>query len=1036
MKILHITDLHFTNTMGSLTKQKNLIRDFLKDISVNDYSIDFVIFSGDLVNAADNIAIFNKANQEFILNIIQILKIDKSNFFICAGNHDVNRNEVSNSLVKYLDEEITNNKLLNDFFKIDSQDLKKSFLPLQNYSTFVNDFYKDIDKKNDYFDNMFSTHIRKIDNQKIGFVSINTAWRAIGHNDDNNLLFPLCKIDEALDKVINCDVKILIHHHPLSDFKPFNKYDLEDLLHKRFDYIFSGHIHKKALTLDLTHNEGVVKIGSSASLTFDNNSQIGYSVIDISEEELKVISSFRFYDIDNECFYSIEDKEFDIPTTQIKIEQNKLRKNIRKRFFEELEESKNLFVENDNETTSKNLLELSTEPVLKEKSQSEIVKDEDNIESDFAWSNFHKFENDYIIFGKDKCGKTILLKRIELELLDNYSLHNYIPFYIDIKEWKNSNKKFDFSREFSKHYFLNNSESIKLLEDKQIVLLLDNYHTENQELKDYIEKFVGEHKKIKLIICSIDSVISTFDKNKIDGRVLHKLHFHRLRKKHIKELAKINSDLSDEKQDQIVDKIDNIFKRLSIPFNYWTVSVFLWIFKKDLNANFHNDVDLINLYIERLIEKEQLTLNKSSFTFANYKKLLANIAHYLLTEHHHNSYYAKYTEIIVFIDDFLSKNPRYRISSKDVFEYLDIKGILKKKGDNLYSFRLKGVFEYFIAFYMTLDNKFLKEVIKDESFYLSFTNEFELYAGFNREDDKFLKKIYKKTQKIFEELNEEYDIKNGSADALLISKIIEASDFSKIIEKFTKKLKDGLSPEEQDNIEEELINELGIDDTNSEVKSKQVKLLNNSAESLEGCLSILGKVYKNIDDITDVDLVYEIFDYIIENSILWSYKLIDDFKDIDISDVIKTDSEIEAKNLLKLITNFIPTLVQVRLNEMIGHNNLEKIIMERLDFYKKDFQNNQFKIFILGFLLTDINIEKHKGVLEELIPLIKIPIIKYSFILKMNYYLGFKCNHNPELKKILQSNIQNQFLKFNNETNIGSIHKGFSDKQNKSGLKK
>lgn len=1036
MRILHITDLHYTNTMGVLTKQKNLIRDFLSDISKNDYSIDFVIFGGDLVNSGNNITIFNKANQEFVLKILDILKIDKSHFFICPGNHDVNRSEVSKSLIKFLDEEITNNKLLDNFFEIDSQDLKKSFLPLQNYSTFVNDFYQDSIEVKDHFESMFSTHIRKINNQKIGFVSINTAWRAIGNKDDNNLLFPLSKIDEALDKIINCETKILIHHHPLSDFKPYNKYDLEDLVHKRFDYIFSGHIHKKALTLDLTHNEGVVKIGTSASLTFDNNSQIGYSVIHINEEELKVTSSFRFYDISNECFYSIEDKQFDIPTSQIKIEQNKLRKNIRKRFFEELEDSKNLFVENDNETLNKNLLELSTQPVLKEKSQSEIVKDEDNIEADFAWSNFHKFENDYIIFGKDKCGKTILLKRIELELLDNYSLHNYIPFYIDIKEWKNSNKKFDFSKEFSKHYYLNNAESLKLLEDKQIVLLLDNYHFENQELKDYIEKFVGDHKKIKLIICSVDSVINTFDKNKIDGRILNKLHFHRLRKKHIKELAKINSDLSDEKQDQIVDKIDNIFKRLSIPFNYWTVSVFLWIFKKDLNANFHNDVDLINLYIERLIEKEQLTLNKSSFTFSNYKKLLAYIAHFLLTEHHHDSYYAKYADIIVFIDKFLDKNPRYRISSKEVFEYLDSKGILKKKGDNLYSFRLKGVFEYFIAYYMTFDNKFLKAVIKDESFYLAFTNEFELYAGFNREDDKFLKKIYKKTQKIFGEINKEYDLSQSSVDALLISKIIEATDFSKIIEKFTKKLKDGLTSEEQDNIEEELINELGIDDTNSEVKSKQIKLLNNSAESLEGSLSILGKVYKNIDDITDVDLVYEIFDYIIDNAILWSYKLIDDFKDMDISEVFKADSEVETKNLLKLITNFIPTLVQVRLNEMIGHNNLEKIIIERLEFYKKDSHSNQFKIFILGFLLTDINTDKHKGILEELIPLIKIPIIKYSFILKMNYYLGFKCNHNPDLKKLLQSNLQNQYLKFNSDTDIGSIHRGFSDRQNKTRLNK
>lgn len=1033
MKILHITDLHYTDSMGSLTKQNNLIKNFLSDINKNIASIDFVVFSGDLVNSGDNFSIFNKAKDEFIDKILEILNLNKINFFICPGNHDVNRKNVSDSLVKFLDEEINNNNDLNNFFKNKSLDLDKSFLPLDNYYRFIEEFYEA--SQNDYFsDRMFSTHIREYKGNKIGFVCINSSWRAIGKKDDNNLLYPLAKIDEALDKIINCETKILIHHHPISDFKPFNKYDLEDLIHKRFDFIFSGHIHKNALSLELTHNEGVVKIGSSASLTFDNDSQIGYSIIEINDIELQGVSSFRLYDQKNECFYSLEDKKFEIPSSQLKIEQNRLRKNIRKRFFEELEDSKSLFVENENDSNGKNLLELSTDPVLRIKSQSEIVKDEDNIQTDFGWSEFHKFESDYIVFGKDKCGKTILLKKIELELLDNYSLHNYIPFYIDLKEWHNSDKKFDFIKEFSKYYYLNKAEGAKLLEEKKIVILIDNYHINNQELKKYIEGFVTLHEKIRLIICSIDSIVNTFDKNVIDGRTLNKLHFHRLRKKHIKELAGKNTNLSDEKQDQIVDKIDNIFNKLSIPFNYWTVSVFLWIFKKDLNANFHNDVDLINLYIERLIEKEQLTLNKSLFTFSNYKKLLAHIAHFLLTNHHDNSYYAKYSDFIFFIDSFLEKNPRYRVNSKEVFEYLDSKGIFKKKGDNYYSFRLNGVFEYFIAYYMTLNSKFLKEVIKDENFYLSFTNEFELYAGFNRDDIKFLKKIYKKTKKIFEPINETYNLTESSPDALLVSKLLEARDFSDMIEKFTKRLKDGLTEEELDKIDEELINELGIDDTNSEVKTKQIKLINNSAESLESSLSILGKVYKNVDDITDVNLVYEIFDYIIDNSILWSFKLIDEFKEIDLSDVFSGKTDLEAKSLLKILTNFIPTLVQVRLNEMIGHNNLEKIILERLAEAKKDPNNNQFKLFLLGFLLTDINVDKHKKIFEELIPLIKIPIIKYSFILKMNYYLGFKANNNKELKKTLQQNIQNQYLKFNNDTDVGSIHKDFSDKQNKKGF--
>lgn len=1031
MNILHITDLHYSTVMGGLTKQKNLITNFLSDISNLQNKIDLVIFSGDLVNSGDSDTVFDKASEEFLEPILASLNLPKERLIICPGNHDVDRSSLSKSVVKYIDEEINDNKKLNSFFKKETSDLKLSYLPLRKYYSFTERFFPKNEK--DFNSDMYSSHIREINGKKIGIISINSAWRAVGLDDTNNLLFPIEKLEEAIDRISTCSVKILVHHHPISDFKPYNRYELEDEIHKRFDFIFSGHIHKNALSIDFTYKEGAVKIGSSACLTFEKDSDVGYSILNINVDELCGIYKARFYSLKHDDFYSFVDKGFSIPTSQEKIQQNNLRKNIRNRLLEELENSKNLFVESDTQDNDKTILELSTEPVLKEKSQAEIIKDEKSVDSDFNWSEFHKFEKDYIIFGKDKCGKTILLKKIEVELLSNYSLHNYIPYYIDIKEWKQSNKKFEFKKEFAKHYYVNQTDALQLLNEKHIVLLLDNYHFEHDELKNYIEEFITEHGNVRLIICAADSTVHTFDKNKIDGRTLAKLHFHRLRKMHIKLLAQKKSDLTDEKQEQIVDKIDNIFKKLSIPFNYWTVSVFLWIFKKDLNANFQNDVDLINLYIERLIEKEQLTVRKSSFTFVNYKKLLAYLAHHLLTNYHQNAYFAKYSDIISFIDKYLCKNPRFKITSREVFDYLDSKGIFKKKDEDLYSFRLNGVFEYFIAHYMTIDSTFLYEVVEDKSFYLSFSNEFELYAGFKREDQDFLEKIYDKTKIIFQEIQKEFG-KETKIDSLLNSKVLEAKEFAEVVDKFTRRLKDGLTEQEQDQIEEDLIKELGLDESNSDVKVKAIKEISSNSESLEASLQILGKVYKNIDDIDDVELVYEIFDYIVDNSIFWGFKLIDEFKDLSISRFANKDGEADAKFLSKVITNYIPTLVQVRLSEMISHTNLERIINERLKELLKDPSNNQYKIFLLSFMLMDINLDANKHLLETIIPIIRIPLIKYSFILKLNYYLAFKSNNNQELKRYLQKNIQHQHLKFNNDTDLGSLHKSFSEQQNKQGL--
>ena len=1027
MKILHITDLHYTNQIGGRTKQKKLLDNFFNDLEKNVNEVDFVIFSGDLVQRGDKIEDFELARVNFLERIVAVTKINKDNVFICPGNHDIDRSVVSKSLIKYLDEEIDDNDKLNEIFKQNNTDLINSHKPLENYRNFVNNYFKECSNSLDHVEEMYSTHIRNTSSGKIGFVCLNTAWRSVGINDDNNLLYPLSKVDEALDRILSCDIKIVLHHHPLKDLRPWNLYKIEDLLHKRFDFMLSGHIHKNNLSLDLTPNDGVIKLGSSANLSFEVDSQIGYSLIDLDYNEDIFSVDFRMYDIKNEVFYPLESKKYNIPTNEVLAKQNELRKNIRRRFLDELDDSKSLFVESNNKENRKDLLELSTSPVLKEKSVSEVLND-DSSHPDYIWGNFFKFEKDYIAYGKDKCGKTIMLKKIELELLRDFSIYNKIPFYIDLKYWSNSINDFNFFKELSRYYYTNTKAAIKLFEEKDFVLLLDNFHLEDDKTKDILEKIVSENDNVRVIICSISSSLNSLDAARFDGRDLKKLYFHRLRKIHIKELTKRNYSFTEEKENQVVEKINSIFKKLSIPFNYWTVSIFLWVFNKDANNKLNNDVDLINLYVEKLLEKEQLTVSASSFTFNNYKKLLAHFAYFLLVENHKNSYYAKYSDIIKFFQQYLDKNPRLRIDPRDIFDYLDSKSLLRKKDPDYYSFRLNGVFEYFVAYYMTLDQVFLNEAIEDESFYLSFSNEFELYAGFKRDNVEFLNKIYNKTKNHFSSLNQEYDLKTTSIDAILVSKIVEADKLGKLIEKYSRKFQDGLSEIQQDEIEEQMNQEMKLDENHSEVKIKKINSLNESSNSLEESLTILGKVFRNIDDINDSDLVYQIFDYIIENACLWSFKLLDEFGEMDISEIIKTDSKGEAQGLLKLISNVIPTLVQVRLYDMLGHINLEGIIIERLEKSKTDYKNNQFKLFIYTFLLLDINYLQHKSIIEEMIPLIKIPIIKYSFLLKLNYYLSFKNTLNNNDKRELKNNIQSQYLKFNNKTDVGDIQKGIAYK--------
>ena len=79
----------------------------------------------------------------------------------------------------------------------------------------------------------------------------------------------------------------------------------------------------------------------------------------------------------------------------------------------------------------------------------------------------------------------------------------------------------------------------------------------------------------------------------------------------------------------------------------------------------------------------------------------------MLKNHRPNVYSCSYEELIEFISSLIKGNPRIVGEAKDVFDYLMETGILKKK-ENRYTFRLNGIFEYFLAAYL-LDNPTFKD---------------------------------------------------------------------------------------------------------------------------------------------------------------------------------------------------------------------------------------------------------------------------------------------------------------------------------------
>ncbi|RKN79801.1 metallophosphoesterase family protein [Ulvibacterium marinum] len=1025
MQILHLTDYHFTKSgPKSIQKQKDLVESVLK--TIKDLDFDFVVFSGDLVFNGAESTWFQEAYESLIAPVLELKNMNASKVFFCQGNHDVDRSKIRKPFIKYLDEEIKGEEDLNSFSDFGNKDFTDTLEMSKNYFDFVSnlDFPKD-----DVFNEMYTVHRRVSGKFNLGIVTINSSWRSTGE-DENQLLFPTKFIYEALSKIEGVDKKILIHHHPLNFLKSSNQYVLEDIVHNKFDITLFGHIHKSITSLDFTPKTGLIKIISPASLKSHQGGEIGFSLINFDFDESRFKVDTFLYDERNSFFYKRPDEVwYEIPEDEITKKQNSLRRTFRKVLIREKEHAKDLFVSFGEE--NKEFTDIFVSPVLKKHNFGQNRTEVSAISLD----ELTKDDRSYLIFGDDKCGKTSLLKKIQIELLQNYEYLQSIPFLVDFRVTQSILSKDAFEKKFRRYYDLNTNTARELLESKNLFLLLDNFDLSDKNHADSVKYLIENYPSCKIVGTSAKGTEFLIKSPGLDDKRFIPLKFESLRKKQVRALTKKWTPLDTHKTEEVVTKISSIFKQLSIPFNFWTVSLFIWVFKKSGEKSIQNNVGLVNLYIESLLERENLIKSNASFDYDKYLKLLSHLAYHLLVNHHKSTYSAPELEILNFIGEYLLQNPRNKkVSAMDVWSYLKERGIFKKVDDDNYSFRLNGVFEYFLGYHMKVDSNFKKHVLENDELYITFKNEFEIYAGLSRDDEVFLDSIVEKSEKIFQSLNSEFD--GMSLDKSLKDRASILPNYERKMLELSRKTR-SLTFEELDELDE-LANELDIDTQIIEgVKQKQAIELNQEDVSvLDNALFILGRVFRNVDEINSEKKVKDVFNYYIKTVCQWGLRIIDTTKAIDFQTKVETEDEIEL--LYDLAQKMIPFLVQSNASNHIIHKNLEGVIQDRISFLKKNNggRDNQFELFVLLFMLVDLNLKANQEFIKEAADLITIPVLRFAVLLKLNEYLVFKTNEDRELEKMLSSAIQKQRLKIDKKTDVGLIQQELSDQKKRKRLGK
>lgn len=1022
MKILHITDFHYSSDAKHQDDQNKIVDALINDLAGE--SIDLVFFTGDLVFSGKKPSDFKEAKELLLDNLTTKLKISRDKVYICGGNHDVSRNQELEDTAEKI-KEIKNSDGLEKFLKRqEGKSFKESLKNLENYDAFGKQFYVEYDNKPDKAHSLYTIHKKVIDKKKVGILTINSAWRAVDSKTDRgNLLYPISILKAAIAETKkDTEFRVLLMHHPISDFKDWNASDIEDLVHNDFHLLFSGHLHKKKQSIQICVDEGIFCCSSPATLSTDSTNN-GYSVIDVDVETYDIeIKNPQYNKQDNIFLHPKNPIKVTIPVGEHKRELNDFKKTLRKKHLEELERANELFISYDDREEAKGFNEIFTDPILKHKSKAQIAESKSD-SSGISLNDVISTGDNFVLVGKDKSGKTSILYKLFLDLFVDFPLYKTIPLFIDAKEWKNSKKPLDIYKLIGNYYETTQAKAKALPEKYPIRLLIDNYDPHFESFNTIINDFLENNPTVCFIAATEDKLAASFASYEFDGRSYSNLYIHEISRPEVRLLANKWPNLTPDKREIILDKIFGIFTQLNIPTNYWTVSLFLWIFEKNNDANFHNSFELIQLYIDNLLDRKRLALDKSSkLKFDDFKSYLGELSHFLMIDRIDKGYTATYAEIVEFTDKYRNRNKRFVIEVKDVIDLIIEKGILRKAFDDSYTFRLNGVFEYFIALYMSNDKKFAYKIIDDDHYYLSFKNELELYAGFEKNGEEYLSKIFERTKKIFKNLTEKYEATN--IDSQLMLKISEAFDISLPMQQLGSNFQKALPVEKQD----EILGEMNpVDIQKSEVKVKEYyEVIEDNSENLEKALHILSRVFRN-SNVQDEKQVNEVLDYIIDTSCYLGFKLIDEaekMEDFGIdAEELSTEHE---KMLVQLITNFMPLIVQTFLYDALAQNDLERIFKDKIEELKKDKKNNQFKLLILYFTLIDLDLNANKNLIPEVIEIINLNILRQTTILKLYYYLMFKCNNKPQLEDYIKEQIRIQTLKINPDANVGELQKGMS----------
>lgn len=584
-------------------------------------------------------------------------------------------------------------------------------------------------------------------------------------------------------------------------------------------------------------------------------------------------------------------------------------------------------------------------------------------------------KDNVIIFGGKESGKTILLDKIQLDLLQGQCRES-IPVRLDFK----SLKKIQTSIE--EYWQKDTQEVIQIINENPIILLVDNivfspkYHDKVKALTKYLK----EHENVRLIGTCRQRISNDFYLAYDDQEAFPfiRIAIEQFQGAQVRELAMkwIPQNTSIAAREEKTEVVINALSTLNIPRTPFAVSMFLWILERQEEYRPQNQALLLEGFIEEILKKgEKQFSRRDIFDFRNKISLLASLA-LRMFEVGGINYALKTSEVIGFIESYLEVLSMDTIfNAKAILNDLLESSILIEDV-NIIKFRFSCFFEYFLAKKMEEDSKF-KDFVLSEEQYLNFYNEICYYTGLHRNDNNILKDIVSRLEYDYIDINdlisnninsidEYFNVDTGLFDKLtaddLFKALPEKETEAEKVHRANRKLSSQKSRE-------------------GEIQEKKTSQFAKFARVLLLAMNVL----KNSEEVKEEGLKQYSYNVILKNSISYAllYKLM-------CEDLLARNNVISDRIFtIQFSIRFLPLLHEIMLSDNLGSYKLSDIIKGKIEEDMKENAANmsEFEKFLSVFLYADVKGPGYWDVIQNFIKRHKRSYITDTIYLKiMSYY--------------------------------------------------